>query len=220
GNHIGDTDLDGLRRQLGNTSRDLAQLFPMIALDTVAPDTSDPIQAKVRLYESVLTLIKVLAGERGLLLVLEDLHWSDASTRELLDYLIRRVRHTPILVVATFRDEELDRQHPLRGAIQAWTRGAGAALVRLEPMTAAQVGEMVRAIYDVHQVRRDLVDFLHDRSQGNPFVVEELLKNSVNRADVGRPGWERQALTRFAIPRSVRDLILLRLRSLSDDGIA
>jgi len=221
GNHLAVADIEDLRTRLGLVRRELAHLFPQLEPEGVAPDV-DSTQGRMRLYEAVLALLSLTARERGLLLLIEDLHWADASTRELLDYLTRRLRNTRILVLTTYRSDEMHRKHPLLPLVQGWKRGSSATIVQLEPLTPARVAEMVIAIFDLQDgVAEDTREFLHERTEGNPFVLEEMLKASLDRGDIfrGEEGWTRKALDDFRLPDSVRETILLRLDRLSTEEV-
>jgi len=90
GNHLSSEDVSALRDRLGSATEELAQLFPQMGRP--APAGSDAQQAKLRLFESILLLLRDAARSGALLLVLEDLQWADPATRELLDYATRRMR--------------------------------------------------------------------------------------------------------------------------------
>ena len=214
GNHLAAADLDEVRRKLGPVRRELAHLFPQLEPEGVPVDATDQTQGKLRLFEAVLALLNLPAVEDGLVVVIEDLHWADASTRELLDYLTRRLRSARILILGTYRRDEMHRKHPLLPLIQGWRRSSSATVIELEPLTPARVAEMVIAIFDLADgVQDDTRDFLHARTEGNPFVLEEMLKAALDRGDIFRSdtGWTRRALGEFRLPESVRDTILLRL---------
>src|SRR6202011_5327215 len=199
--------------------RELAQLFPQLGSDSAPADGGDPAQARLRLFEAVLGLLRIPAQDNGLLLIIEDVQWADASTRELLDYLPRRRRNAKIMVLATYRREELTRQHPLLPTIQGWRRSGLATVVELEPMSADGVAGMMRAIFDEEPVTDDFRDFMHARTEGNPFVLEEMLKSALDRQDIffspDKGFWDRKAPQELAIPPTVRDTILLRVERLT-----
>lgn len=221
GNYLSTTDLDRLRTRLGTSGRELGQLFPQLLPDGGSSDAGDPSgQGKLRLFEGMISLFRDAAAEHGLLLVLEDLHWADASTRELLDYMTRRLSHTRMLILATYRSDELDRKHPLLPLVQGWKRGNLVTLVELHPLRAAGLADMIRAIFDTEEVTDDFRDFLYRRTEGNPFVLEEMLKAALDRGDIYRAAgrWERPPdLSQMSIPPTVRDTILLRLERLQPE---
>jgi len=221
GNYLSTTDLDRLRTRLGTSGRELGQLFPQLLPDGGSSDAGDPSgQGKLRLFEGMISLFRDAASEHGLLLVLEDLHWADASTRELLDYMTRRLSHTRMLILATYRSDELDRKHPLLPLVQGWKRGNLVTLVDIRPLQAAGLADMIRAIFDTEEVTDEFRDFLYRRTEGNPFVLEEMLKAALDRGDIYRAagGWERPPdLSQMKIPPTVRDTILLRLERLQPE---
>ena len=220
GNHLGTENLDQLRARLGPAADELAQLFPQMGRH--ASVRGDPAQAKLRLFESILLLLRDAARARALLVVLEDLQWADPATRELLDYSTRRLRSTNVLVVATYRSDDLHRKHPLLPTIQGWRRSGQVDLVELEPLDSEAVADMVCAIFDESTITDEFRDFLRDRSEGNPFVLEEMLRDALDRGDIFRTdkGWDRKPLTEMRIPRTVRDAILQRLERLSREDVA
>ncbi len=198
-------NLEQLRQRLGPARRELAYLFPQLDTERAPRDVGDPTETKLRLFEAVLSLLTIPADQQGLLVVIEDLHWADASTRELLDYLARRLRDTRIMVLATYRSDELYRKHPLLPVVQGWRRAGVAEVIELKPLPPDGVADMVHAIFD-QPIRAEFRDFLHDRSEGNPFVLEEFLKAALDRGDIYRTQarWERKSLDELKIPPGTR----------------
>jgi len=219
GNYLSEQDLAALRERLGPAADELGQLFPQMG--RLQASAGDPIQAKLRLFEAILLLLRDAARERGLLLILEDLHWADPATRELVDYATRRLRSTNVLVLATYRTDELHRKHALLPTIQGWRRSGQAQLIEIGRLGPDAVKDMVMAIFDEPDVSDEFRDFLESRSEGNPFVLEEMLRDAIDRGDIFRTdaGWDRKALHEIRMPRTVRDTILVRLGSLSPDDV-
>ncbi len=213
GNQLGEHDLALLRADLGPMTAELAQLFPQLGDGTPAAQGGDPAQAKLRMFESVVSLLEHWARERGLLLVLDDVHWSDSSTRHLLDYVARRLVRSRVMLLATYRSDELDRSHPLTRSVQVWQRAGLAETVSVEAMSPEQVAEMIAAILDAEDVSAELAAVVHARSEGNPFVLEELLREALDRSEIVRTdaGWEQRPLDALRMPETVREAVLLRL---------
>ncbi len=220
GNYLATTDLASLRDRLGSAAEELAQLFPQMGRPSVI--SGDPTQAKLRLFESMLLLLRDAARSRALLLILEDLQWADTTTRELLDYATRRLRSTNVLIVATYRTDEMHRKHALLPTIQGWRRSGQVELIDLGSLTGAQIADMVCAIFEEETVSDEFRDFLRERSEGNPFVLEEMLRDALDHGDIYRTdsGWDRKTLAEIRIPQTVRDTILRRLERLSHDDVA
>lgn len=221
GNYLETANVGVLAERLGVHAGQLASLFPQLPAEPVGTTSATP-DARLRLFEAILALLRVAAEDGGLLLVLEDLHWADASTRELLDYLTRRLRNTRLLVLATYRRDEMTRRHPLLPTVQAWQRSRLAQVVELEALQPEGVARMVSAIFDDTDVGAEFRDFIHERSEGNPFVLEEMLKDALDRGDIFRDGgdWQRKPLRELRIPETVRDTILLRLERLDSEQVS
>jgi predicted ATPase/class 3 adenylate cyclase len=219
GNRLTTENLDELRQRLGAAADELAQLFPQLGRPSAAG--GDPTQAKLRMFEAILILLRDAARDRALLLVLEDLQWADPGTRELLDYMTRRLRSTNVLVLATYRMDEMHRKHPLVPTIQGWRRSGQVDFVELEALPVTAVADMICAIFEERRVSQEFRDFLHERSEGNPFVLEEMLRDAVDRGDVYRTdsGWDRKALGEMRIPRTVKAAILHRLERLRKEEV-
>jgi tetratricopeptide (TPR) repeat protein len=216
GNYLSQVDLASLCARLGPTARALARLFPQLGAEADSGGGDDPTQAKLRFFEAVLSLLGLLASEHPLVLVVEDLHWADPSTHELVDYLARRVLASPILLLITYRLEEVDGRHPVHPTLQGWHRARLAQTVTLSSLQPDQVAGMVSAIFDEPQVGAEFRDYLHRRSEGNPFVLEEMLKEALDTGDIFRSdkGWDRRAIVDLHIPKTVRETILTRMERL------
>jgi DNA-binding CsgD family transcriptional regulator/tetratricopeptide (TPR) repeat protein len=137
------------------------------------------------------------AGGSPLLVVLDDLHWADQSTLDLVLFLARRLRGSSVVLLAAFRSDELHRRHPLRPVVAELSRGFVRERIDLEPLTRAEVEQQISELRGTEH--DDLVRQIVDRADGNPFYVEELVA-----LDSGRS----------ALPASVRDVLLARLAAL------
>src|ERR1700694_2130879 len=219
GNHRAREEVLALRDRLRPAAEELAQLFP--PMGRPGPAGGDPQQAKHRLFESILLLLRDAARSSALLVVLEDLHWADPATRELLDYATRRLRSTNVLILAAYRTDEMHRRHALLPTIEGWRRSGQVLLIELKALDAAEVADIVCAIFEEASISDEFRDFLYDRSEGNPFVIEEMLRDALDRGDIFHTdnGWDRKAVGEIRIPRTVRDTILHRLARLSRDEV-
>jgi len=218
GNHLAGEDAEALAERLGPTGAELSQLFPQFGAR--GPDTpSDTGQAKLRLFEAIVALLSIPAAERSLLLVIEDVHWADDSSRELLDHLARRLGGMRALVLVTYRSDELHRRHPFLPMVRAWRRSGLAEMIELAPLTRAGIAEMIGAMTGTGAVEPELVEFLYERSEGNPFFLEEMLNDAVTRLAPDQD-LTRAALADAAVPETVRDTILQRLARLDPDQAA
>lgn len=207
GNYLASADLPWVRRRLGPLTGDLADLFP--ALGQASPPSSDPTQSRVRLFEALASLFRVTARRSGLVLVIDDLHWADTTTREVLDFVVRRLREERALIVAGCRPEALTGGDPLALAITGWVRSGMAARLELTPLGSVGVDQMVTAMLPGRSVSAQVRDMIYERSEGNPYVVEELVRTML---DLGGKTLPEQ----MDLPQTVRDLVLQRVAKLSE----
>jgi DNA-binding CsgD family transcriptional regulator len=188
----------------GRTTRGLARLLPELG----EPDTSsdiflDPGEARARLFEEVLSALDHLARHSPVVLVIEDAHWADRSSRDLLTFLIGNQRAiSGLLIIVTFRSDELHRTHPLRPMLAALDRITWVERVELPRLTSHDTAKLAAGILG-RQLAADLADALYRRSEGNPLFVETLL------------GCDGEL--NCELPESLRDLLLDAMRRLPED---
>ncbi|WP_087097160.1 AAA family ATPase [Nocardiopsis sp. JB363] len=125
------------------------------------------------LFEQLLRLFTLLAGDEGVTVVLEDLHWADGATRDLLVFLVRNLDRPGAQIVATFRSDDLHRAHPLRRLLPELERLPGVGRIQLEPLSREEVAAQTRAIRGEDLTPTQL-DSLYRRSEGVPLFVEAL----------------------------------------------
>jgi ATP/maltotriose-dependent transcriptional regulator MalT len=155
-----------------------------------------------RLFEGFLRLLGRLAADRPTLLVIEDVHWSDRSTRDLIRYLARYQRDEPWLLVLTYRSDEIHRRHPVLPLVTELGRLASVERIQLAPFDRPETAALLALLVGT-DVDRAVIERLHQRSDGNPFFVEELVAGG--------------ALTGGELPDTFRDILAVRLMSLPDD---
>ena len=190
---------------------DLASLFPKLSPGTGRRLDQGRDGGTLSLFEAIVSLLGSLREGRPLLLVVEDLHWADPSTRELADYLAHRVSSLPMVLVVTFRSDELPRRDPLLLMLHGWRRGGLAEILELAPLTAVHVAQMSQAILG-DDVSNEFRDYLFDRTEGSPLAIEEMLREGVDRGDIFRSehGWDRKPIARLRLPQAVSEVVLLR----------
>ncbi len=193
----GDPAFDGLPpRQLA----DLATILPVLGGE--AREEGGEAE-QVRVFEALLALFDAMSEERGLLLVIEDLHWADSSTRGFVRFLARTLCSERMLVVGTYRSDELHRRHPLRPLLAELARDPLAHLIELDRLTREEMAEQLEDILG-NPADPGLLQRLYARSEGNPLFTEELLA-------VGLDG-------RGTLPPTLRDALMLRVERLSDSA--
>jgi DNA-binding winged helix-turn-helix (wHTH) protein/tetratricopeptide (TPR) repeat protein len=152
--------------------------LPALAVDHDAEAPPDAIASGERMLREMAEALEAMTAEHALVLVLEDLHWSDVSTLELVAYLAERRGPARLLVIGTYRPTHaIVREHPLRGIQQELLARGCAAELTLELLTADEVAEYVTARLGPGPLATDLARVLHGRSHGNPLFMVELLRH-------------------------------------------
>jgi ATP/maltotriose-dependent transcriptional regulator MalT len=185
----------------------LAELMPEFGeeLDGLRP-AGDGSGRQARLFEALLALLDRLGAEKPIVLVLEDLHWADASTRDFLTFLVRSARSERLLLVATYRSDELHRRHPLRPVLAELERAAGVERIGLDRFALDEVSELVAGILD-DAPEPGLAEQLYARAEGNALYTEELLAASTDASCA-------------VLPETLRDALLTRVERLSPQAQA
>jgi predicted ATPase/DNA-binding NarL/FixJ family response regulator len=184
----------------GQASGELARLLPELGQAVRTEDEVYPGEARARLFEQMLALFGRLAESAPVALIIEDVHWADQSTRDLLMFLIgnqRALNGTQIVV--TFRSDELHRAHPLRPFLAELDRIGWVQRLELPRLSRQEAGAQIAAILG-HDPDPGLADRVFRRSEGNPLFVEQLLGCDADQ-----------------LPRSLRDLVLGNVGRLPED---
>ena len=196
---------------------DLALLFPDLATFP-APPSVGPEEEKRRLFAAMTHFLTEQATRHPVLLVVEDVHWCDDLSLDFLLHLARRCRHIPLLLLVTYRTDEL---HPgFRQWLTHLDRERLAQEFSLDHLSRSDVAAMLHAIMDLeHAIDAELLDTLYTRSEGNPFFVEELLKSLITTGElVFVDGTWKHTLRRASVPRSVQETVQQRTAYLSADA--
>ncbi|MEV4259160.1 AAA family ATPase, partial [Spirillospora sp. NPDC049652] len=203
------TVLRGLVRDVGVDG--VAELLPRGATSGLArllPEFGEPEsdaasgEERARLFETMLTLLEHLAERSPVVLVIEDAHWADRSTRDLLSFLVRNVGTAPLLIVVTYRSDELHRSHPLRPLLAELGRVDRVRRLDLPRLTREEVGELVADILG-RTPDPELIDTVRSRSEGNPLFVETLV------------GCDGRLVCE--LPETLRDLLLAGVERLPEE---
>jgi DNA-binding CsgD family transcriptional regulator/tetratricopeptide (TPR) repeat protein len=158
---------------------------------------------RAELLDAVHALLEAVAAQRPLLLVIEDAHWADTSTRDMVRFLLSRVFEGPVALVVSYRSDDLHRRHPLRRAAAEWARIPGVERIQLDPLPPRDVRDLVHQLHPGPMRESDIAGIV-SRAEGNAFFVEELVGAAV------APGQ--------ALPDNLAELLLVRLDRLDEDA--
>ncbi len=189
-----------LRAVLGPARGELARLLPDLGDSGEADLTAPPAWARGRFFEALLGLIRRLSASAPLLLVVEDLHWADRATLDLLGFLERNLRDERLMLLATYRSDELQRGHPLAPFLAELERMRQVERVELAPLDEVELGRLIGGILG-REPDPSLVATIHHRTNGNPYYAEELLA-------LGDPTGP--------LPPTLRDVVLARVEGLAE----
>jgi DNA-binding CsgD family transcriptional regulator len=180
----------------------IARLLPAQRMMGEADRIPAPTE-RAAVYTAMHGALEQLASESSLLLVIEDVHWADESTRHLLRYLFTRELSAPVAILTTYRSDDLNRRHPLRAALAEWVRLPAVQRLQLGPLSDDDARQLVSALHPKPLAEDDLAQ-ITARAEGNPFFIEELVAAAEVSGGV--------------LPADLADLLLVRLEQLSDDA--
>ncbi len=183
----------------------------------------DGATSQADLFAQVRDFLVALTAQRPLVLVLEDLHWADSASLDLLRFVARGIDEVPLLLVATYRAKEIDRRHPLAALVPLLVREAPTERLGLRPLDTVAAQELVRARHDLAEpaVQR-LSAYLIERTEGNPLFLTELLRSLEEERLIERiaRGAFAQAIAQTPVPLLLRQIVDDRLSRLSDETAA
>jgi DNA-binding CsgD family transcriptional regulator len=184
----------------------LHRLAPGRRMMDEAGDSGVTTIDKSALFESVHALFEAVAEQQPLVLVVEDLHWADQSTRDLMSFLFTRPFSQPVALVASYRSDDLHRKHPLRAKLADWSRLQGVHRMSLEPLDPTDVRQLVADLSaGGADLTPDEIAMIVERADGNAFFVEELVGATTATHDSG-------------LPADLAELLLVRLDRLDENA--
>lgn len=209
---------------LGDTAPELARLAPEIEskLGALPPNPPlSPEEARSRLFDNIARFLQTLAASSSLVLFIDDLHWADTGTLNLLHYLMRRLRHERLFILANYREVELDRTHPLSASLVTWNRERLATRITLGRFSVEETADMLAALFGQDVVGKEFTAAIYKETEGNPFFIEEVVKALIDQEQIYRRDgqWLSRDIHELAIPQSVKEAIGRRLNRLSESCI-
>ena len=211
-----------VERSIRENAPELARLVPELNVGVASSEAANPAE-RYRIHESFVSLLRDLASRAPLVVAVEDLHWADEASLELLPFIANRLRAERILFVATYRSEAL-RNTPLLGrALAELDRGRVAERIALTALDLAGTGAVVRKALGLDRpAPAEFVEAIHARCEGNPFFIEEVLKALAERGDLRYEDgtWRNtKAVQGLVLPDSVRVTVEQRTKVLSADAL-
>ncbi|GGL80410.1 hypothetical protein GCM10011575_43370 [Microlunatus endophyticus] len=202
-----------LLRRAGAGAPELSWLIPEFGATDRTVDGTRP-ENRLRLFETILRLVED-AARQPLIIVVEDLHWADESSRHVIDFLVRAVTGVPVLIMISYRIDELTRRHPLRPFLAEIGRVPAVQRIEIGPLTDSAVEELIMASAPGHALRSS-----HDQQKSHDQQRSELIKR-VASAGGGIPYFVvelvRASRSGGELPETLRDTLLLRISRVGAD---
>jgi predicted ATPase/DNA-binding CsgD family transcriptional regulator len=212
-----------LTRELQRLARDLFPLLPELVPDLTAPPLPlEPEQEKRRLFAVLANFFTRLSASSPLLIIIEDAHWSDSTSLDFLHMLARRAAAHPLLLLVTYRHDEMRAE--LSSWVAEFDRERLAQEIILVQFTRPDVDTMLSAIFEERHTSIDMRRFLHGElletiyalTEGNPFFIEEMLGSLAAEGDIYyvQGFWNHRSLDVKRIPRSIQEVVERRTERL------
>jgi len=196
-----------------NDQPEVAQLVPEIRQHPPGlshTQVSEPEQNRFRLFDSVATFFTRAAVQQPTLLIIDDLHWADASSLQLLQFIAQTIRSAPLLVLGTFRNRDVGARHPLTATMAELARQPNSHRINLRALSQPAIAEYIEAVMG-EDVPEALAETIFARTDGNPFFVAEVVRSLEMSHETGA------LAERLRVPESVRDMIHQRLERLTPE---
>jgi predicted ATPase len=211
---LGTTEIEEL---LGPLAPEFMKLLPELALliPQIQPSTSlDPLAEKYRLFETFARLGSSLSASNPVLFILEDLHWGDALSLELVQYFIRRVHNQSFMFVGTCRSEEFSPQ--LSHLLSELNRERLVQEIALKPLSRDEIEQLTRALLKTQRgIPARFVDTFLTLTDGNPFFVEETLKKLTEEGPIDEL-LQQKTLDALDVPHSIQRMVQQRVEQLPE----
>ena len=207
-----------IQSEAGRRWADLGQLLPeqFASQPAAAPAGRGDQQ---RLFRAVTAFLQAIAEQTPLAILLDDLHWADQSSLDLLLHVARHTRSSPILLLGTYRDVEVGRYHPVERALHDLRRESLLEEIAIRRLDRGGTAALTAATFGEAEVSEEFAELVHGQTEGNPFFTQEVLRALVERGDVFRRDgvWDRRAVGDIEVPKSIRSAIGERLSRLDDE---
>jgi len=219
--HVAKTEPDELRNQMGSAASVIAEVVSDVReklTDLPEPtEIGEPESERFRLFDSIATFLKQASSGAPIVLMLEDLHWSDKPSLMLLEFVARELANSKIMVVGNYRDMELNRRHPLSVTLGDLSRERLFERVVLRGLQKHDVHRFIEIAAGISPPPA-LVEAVFSQTEGNPLFVTETVRLLIQEGDItagrstggGTTSWE------IRIPEGVREVIGRRLDRLSE----
>ena len=205
-----------LANDLGERVDDLARLLPEFSRKQPTVSVLTPEDERIRVFDAVTHWISLASRLRPLVFVLDDLHWGDRASLRLLHHVARSARER-VLMLGTYREMELDLEHPLNDTLSEMNRERLFYRLPLRRLSEEDTRTLLSGLF-AEDVSQDLAGAVYRETEGNPFFIEEVVKALVEEGKIYREAgrWQRLKIEELEIPQSVKAVIGRRVHKASE----
>jgi hypothetical protein len=220
--YVLDRETDELKKELGSGASDVARIVSEVRekLHIEPREAQTPEEDRYRLMQAVTSFLTNAAAVKPMLVILEDLHDADKGMLEMLEYMSRNLQHTRLMIIGTYRDVEVDRNHPLSASLAELRRVSSFGRVLLRGLNVDEVRRMLTRITN-EGIPVSLAEAVHRQTEGNPLFVQEVVRYLTEEKLLITSGGKMKTsdITKIEmnIPEGLRDVIGKRLTNLSEE---
>jgi predicted ATPase/KaiC/GvpD/RAD55 family RecA-like ATPase len=223
-NYLHDCTPEQLENAVGFYPGEICKIVPEIKQKLANFPESPPLgpeQERDRLFEAVSQFVVNISKTTPLMLVLDDLQWCDQSSLLLLHYIARGVYRDPLLLLGAYRDTEIDEKHQLFPVLTDLKRERLLNSVRLKRFSLDEVTEIIKKILWQDNVPKDFCNLIYEKTQGNPFFVEEVIESLLEEGIIYPHGVEYhfKEISEIEFPETVKSVLQARLGRLDDETL-
>ena len=215
--YVRDVDSEQLRSEMGAGATDVAEVVSDVKEQLPglqSPPQLEPEQARFRLFDSITAFLKSAGQSKPLVPVLDDLHWADHPSLLLLEFVARELANARVMIIGTYRDMELSRQHPLSRTLGELTKERLFQRVLLRGLDQDDVVRFIELASGVNPPA-GMLEAVYNQTEGNPLFVTEVVRLLVEEGELTHESGHRDSWS-VRIPEGVREVIRRRLDRLSE----
>ena len=213
-----------LRRILGARASELVKLVPDIVVKVGSIPPSKPLgeeQDKIRFYEAVTQFFISICVESPLVLLFDDMQWADQSSLDLLEYFVRSATNLRVLTVCAYRSEDLQPDSPLYRSLMKLNRQRLLETIQVKNLNKEETIGLIKRTFGEQTITSEFADLIYERTGGNPFFVEEVLRSLVEDGTIFRTEtkWDRKPIQEIILPEAVKSVLKSRLTRLDSETL-
>jgi tetratricopeptide (TPR) repeat protein/tRNA A-37 threonylcarbamoyl transferase component Bud32/DNA-binding Lrp family transcriptional regulator len=211
-----------LYRVVGFYPAEVAKVVPELRQKLGAIPQSFPISPEMeqnRLFEAFSQFVSNISKEAPLLVVLDDLQWTDSTSLLLLHYLARGAYRSSLLLLGAYRNTDIDSKHPLTAVLTELNRERLLQSVSLKRMSLNDISEMIKQILEQDDIPAEFCRLVYEKTRGNPFFAEEVIKSLREEEIIHREksGWTIREVSRIEFPETVKSVVKARIDRLDEE---